>query len=156
MEAAIFRAREDSEVARQGLGTKRICPETGKKFYDLGKDPIVSPYTGKHYPLSFFEEIPADKVRREVEPSSAAKPAVDEIETEEEFEEDGEPEFVSLEDADEADEADADEEEIPDLPDVDIDVGTDEEDEEDVFLEEEEGDDDLSDVIGGVDGEEER
>jgi uncharacterized protein (TIGR02300 family) len=27
------------------LGTKRTCPETGKKFYDLGKDPIVSPYT---------------------------------------------------------------------------------------------------------------
>ena len=28
-------------------GTKRICPTTGKRFYDLNKDPIVSPYTGE-------------------------------------------------------------------------------------------------------------
>ena len=28
-------------------GTQRICPTTGKRFYDLNKDPIVSPYTGE-------------------------------------------------------------------------------------------------------------
>ena len=28
-------------------GVKRICPETGNKFYDLNKNPIISPYTGK-------------------------------------------------------------------------------------------------------------
>ena len=28
-------------------GTKRLCPETGKRFYDLNKDPILNPYTGK-------------------------------------------------------------------------------------------------------------
>lgn len=28
-------------------GTKRVCPTTGKRFYDLGKDPVVSPYTGE-------------------------------------------------------------------------------------------------------------
>jgi uncharacterized protein (TIGR02300 family) len=27
-------------------GTKRVCPTTGKRFYDLNKNPIVSPYTG--------------------------------------------------------------------------------------------------------------
>ena len=27
-------------------GTKRLCPTTGKRFYDLNKDPIISPYTG--------------------------------------------------------------------------------------------------------------
>ena len=27
-------------------GTKRLCPTTGKRFYDLNKNPIVSPYTG--------------------------------------------------------------------------------------------------------------
>lgn len=27
-------------------GTKRLCPETGKRFYDLNKNPIISPYTG--------------------------------------------------------------------------------------------------------------
>lgn len=28
-------------------GIKRECPDTGKRFYDLNRDPIVSPYTGK-------------------------------------------------------------------------------------------------------------
>lgn len=28
-------------------GVKRVCPTTGKRFYDLNKDPIVSPYTGE-------------------------------------------------------------------------------------------------------------
>ncbi|GAA6188911.1 TIGR02300 family protein [Litorivita sp. NS0012-18] len=28
-------------------GTKRVCPTTGKRFYDLNKNPIVSPYTGE-------------------------------------------------------------------------------------------------------------
>ena len=42
-------------MAKANLGTKRVCPETSKKFYDLEKDPIVSPYTGKEYPLSHFE-----------------------------------------------------------------------------------------------------
>ena len=28
-------------------GTKRICPTTGKRFYDLNRTPIVSAYTGE-------------------------------------------------------------------------------------------------------------
>lgn len=28
-------------------GVKRICPTTGKRFYDLNRTPIVSPYTGE-------------------------------------------------------------------------------------------------------------
>ena len=28
-------------------GTKRICPTTGKRFYDMNRTPIVSPYTGE-------------------------------------------------------------------------------------------------------------
>lgn len=28
-------------------GVKRVCPTTGKRFYDLNKDPIVSPYSGE-------------------------------------------------------------------------------------------------------------
>ena len=28
-------------------GKKRICPTTGKRFYDMNKDPVVSPYTGE-------------------------------------------------------------------------------------------------------------
>ena len=33
-------------MAKSDLGTKRICPTTGKKFYDLNKNPVISPYTG--------------------------------------------------------------------------------------------------------------
>ena len=33
-------------MPKEEWGTKRLCPETGKRFYDLNKDPIVSPYTG--------------------------------------------------------------------------------------------------------------
>ncbi len=31
-------------------GVKRVCPETGKRFYDLNKTPVISPYTGKIVP----------------------------------------------------------------------------------------------------------
>ena len=46
-------------------GTKRTCPVTGKKFYDLNKDPVVSPYTGKSYPLSHFESSTVAAVEEE-------------------------------------------------------------------------------------------
>ncbi|WP_108484964.1 TIGR02300 family protein [Oceaniglobus ichthyenteri] len=34
-------------MPKEEWGTKRVCPTTGKRFYDLGKSPIVSPYTGE-------------------------------------------------------------------------------------------------------------
>ncbi|MEM7242374.1 MAG: TIGR02300 family protein [Pseudomonadota bacterium] len=43
-------------MPKEEWGVKRVCPETGKRFYDLNTDPIVSPYTGTEYPLSFFTE----------------------------------------------------------------------------------------------------
>ena len=33
-------------MPKEEWGTKRLCPETGKRFYDLNKTPVVSPYTG--------------------------------------------------------------------------------------------------------------
>ena len=39
-------------MAKSELGTKRVCPETGRKFYDLNKNPVVSPYTGKIVPIA--------------------------------------------------------------------------------------------------------
>lgn len=41
-------------MAEEAWGVKRVCPETGKRFYDLNNDPIVSPYTDTEYALSFF------------------------------------------------------------------------------------------------------
>ena len=34
-------------MPKEEWGTKRLCPTTGKRFYDLNKDPIISPYTGE-------------------------------------------------------------------------------------------------------------
>ncbi|WP_411033913.1 TIGR02300 family protein [Shinella sp. BYT-45] len=121
-------------MAKPELGTKRIDPETGRKFYDLNRDPIVSPYTGKSYPLSFFEETSAAAVLEKDEDED-----VNEVDTE-----NTEVELVSLEDADD-DAAGGDD--LPDLGDDDVEIDG---DDDDTFLEQDEDDDDddMSDLIG--------
>jgi uncharacterized protein (TIGR02300 family) len=119
-------------VAKSELGTKRIDPETGRKFYDLNKDPIVSPYTGKTYPRSYFESGTDKIIEDEVEAEEK------EIDVEDEA-----PEVISLEEADE------DAKSADDLPEIedeeDVDLG----DDDDTFLaDEEEEDDDVADIIG--------
>lgn len=122
-------------MAKAELGTKRTDPETGKRFYDLNRDPIVSPYSGKSYPLSYFEETSA---------AAAAEAAQDEEEVAEVDTESTEVELVSLEDADEAASGD----DIPDIGDDDVEIEGD--DDDDTFLEadEDDDDDDMSDIIG--------
>ena len=34
-------------MAKEEWGTKRVCPTTGKRFYDLNANPIISPSTGE-------------------------------------------------------------------------------------------------------------
>ncbi|NKX44065.1 TIGR02300 family protein [Roseicyclus persicicus] len=34
-------------MPKEEWGVKRVCPTTGKRFYDLGRTPIISPYTGE-------------------------------------------------------------------------------------------------------------
>lgn len=129
-------------VAKPELGTKRVCPVTGRKFYDLNKDPVVSPYTGQAYPRSMFEP-------------QAKAPAKPEPEEEDETEAaDGAVELVSLDEADaEASEKDTVVTSEDDIE-VEDDIGGGEDD--DTFLEEdEEGDDDVSDLIDGdIEGDE--
>lgn len=114
-------------------GTKRTDPDTGKKFYDLNQDPIVSPYTGKSYPRSFFETLPGKP-----SPVTARKVDDEDEQEEEEVEDVAAPEIVSLE---EADAEEAGEDDIPDVEDVEVDEEL-ADDEEDVFLEEDEDEDD--------------
>jgi uncharacterized protein (TIGR02300 family) len=119
-------------VAKSELGTKRIDPETGRKFYDLNKDPIVSPYTGKSYPRSYFESGSEKVIEEEAE-----------VEEKELDAEDDAPEVVSLEEADDEAKGGDDLPEIEDEEDVDLG-----DDDEDTFLEEEEEeDDDVADII---------
>lgn len=128
-------------MAKDARGTKREDPETGKKFYDLNKDPIVSPYTGKSYPRSYFEQNAPRKAEREEEEEE------EEVEVEEVVAAPAEPEVISLEDADAEEAAETEgEEEIPDVEDVEAeDIG---EDDEDAFLEEEEDEENLDFDVG--------
>ena len=34
-------------MPKEEWGVKRVCPTTAKRFYDLNKSPIVSPYTNE-------------------------------------------------------------------------------------------------------------
>ena len=138
----MFSNSKEAALASQDRGTKREDPENGKKFYDLNRDPIVSPYTGKSYPRSYFEQTASTKAR-------AARQEEDEdeeIEVEEVAATPDAPEVISLEDADAEEKAEG--EEIPDVEDVEDveDIG---EDDADTFLEEEEEDEGNLDFGGG-------
>jgi uncharacterized protein (TIGR02300 family) len=145
-------------MAKADLGTKRVCPDTGRKFYDLNKTPVVSPYTGKVVPIV----VAPTRSRPAPEPAApVARPApVEEVEAV--VPETADVELVSLDDAEaeqqgkkkpaaaagaEGTPAAGEEEE------VEIDESLDDA----AFIEEEEeGNPDVSDIIGeGVEKEEE-
>jgi uncharacterized protein (TIGR02300 family) len=133
-------------VAKAELGTKRICPETGRKFYDLGKTPVISPYTGKVVPIV----VPApSRARPEAAtPAAAARPAPA-PEPEVIAPETADAEFVSLEDAEAEQQGKKTAAEGAavegDAEDVEIDESLDDA----AFIEEEEeGDADVTDIIG--------
>lgn len=122
-------------MARPELGTKRVCPTTGRKFYDLNRDPIVSPYTGEALPRASFE--PPVQGRG----GARARPQVDEEEAQVVP---AGPETVSLEDVGAAEEESAGAVE-------DETVLADDAAAEDTFLEEEE-EEEGGDVAGLIDG----
>jgi uncharacterized protein (TIGR02300 family) len=127
-------------VAKTELGTKRVCPTTGRKFYDMNKDPIISPYTGMVVPVA---PVVAARGARAAEAKAPVPKETEEVAVEEEAE------VISLEDADEeetktgkkeaADDIDVADEEIPDA-----------EDDDDTFLEEDEDEEvDAAELIDG-------
>jgi uncharacterized protein (TIGR02300 family) len=137
-------------VAKPELGTKRLCGNCGAKFYDLSKDPIVCPKC--HTVL----ELVAVSSRSRPD-SAAARAAAPAPEEETVVPETAEAEFVSLEDADaeaQGNKKTADGEAVEGAEDeVELeDEGLDDA----AFIEEqEEGDEDVTDIIGDVDDEEE-
>ena len=132
-------------MAKPDLGTKRVCPDTGRKFYDLNKTPVISPYTGKVVPIA----APAPtRARAEPAPVPAPK-AAPVVPTETVVPESADAEFVSLEDAEAeqqgkkpaAAEAPAGEEE-------EVEIGDESMDDAAFIEEQEEGDADVTDIIG--------
>jgi uncharacterized protein (TIGR02300 family) len=134
-------------VAKPELGTKRLCGNCGAKFYDLNKDPIVCPKCHTVLELAAVTTRPR--------PDAAARAPALAAEEEVVAPEVADAEFVSLEEADaeaqgkkpEGEAVEGAEEEV-ELEDEDMDDAT--------FIEEqEEGDEDVTDIIGDVDDEEE-
>ena len=79
-------------MARPELGAKRVCPTTGRKFYDLNKTPIISPYTGQ---VVTFAAPTAGRGRAEAV-AARVVPVVEEAEADPVVD----AELISLEEAD--------------------------------------------------------
>ncbi|MFL4968501.1 MAG: TIGR02300 family protein [Xanthobacteraceae bacterium] len=124
-------------MAKPELGTKRVCPVTGRKFYDLNKDPVISPYTG--------QVVPIETVVTRGRPEPARAAAVPE---EVEAPEVQEAEFVSLEEADA--EAQGGSAKVPaGEADEEVEVEDEALDDAAFIVPEEEEDEDVADIIGG-------
>ena len=135
-------------MAKPELGTKRLCANCGAKFYDLSKDPIVCPKC--HTVL----ELAAVSARARPEPVAARAAAVPQEEVV--APETAEAEFVSLEEADaEAQGKKTGEGEAAEGGDEDIELEDEKMDDAAFIEEQEEGDEDVTDIIGDVEDEEE-
>jgi uncharacterized protein (TIGR02300 family) len=134
-------------VAKPELGTKRLCAECGAKFYDLNKDPIVCPKCSTVFVVA---PVPTrGRPEPVAAPVRAAAPAEEAV-----VPETPEAEFVSLEDAD----AEAQGTKVPALEgeaeeeDVELDETM---DDAALIEEQEEGDADVTDIIGEREADEE-
>ena len=136
-------------MAKSEFGTKRICPTTGKKFYDLNKNPVISPYTGEVVPIAPVAppRWRSGAARAAPVPTAGAPPEPMEAE-----------ELVSLEEADAEEDTGKVEAVVPESEDDEVDETIeDDRDDEDstIIADEEEGDEDVTDFIGNVSGDEE-
>jgi uncharacterized protein (TIGR02300 family) len=137
-------------VAKSDLGTKRICPTTGKKFYDLNKSPVISPYTGEVVPIAPVAPPRAMRGEAAARAAAAAEAAPEPAEAEERM--------VSLEEADAEENTGKVKAVVPESEDdieVDETIEDDEDDDSTFIADDEEGDEDVTDIIGDVSGDEE-
>jgi uncharacterized protein (TIGR02300 family) len=138
-------------VAKSDLGTKRICPTTGKKFYDLNKNPVISPYTGEVVRIAPIAPIPPPRTRadaaaraRAAAAASAAEATPEPVEAEE---------WVPLEEADAEENTGNVKAVVPESEDdieIDETIEDDDDDDSTFIADEEEGDEDVTDIIGEV------
>ena len=140
-------------MAKSDLGTKRICPTTGKKFYDLNKTPVISPYTGEVVPIA--PVAPPRAARGDAARAAAAASATAAADAPEAAEAE---ELVSLEEADAEENTGKVKAVVPESEDdieVDETIEDDDDDDSTFIPDEEEGDEDVTDIIGDVGSDEE-
>jgi len=141
-------------VAKSEFGTKRVCPTTGKRFYDLNNNPVISPYTGEVVPVVRVAPVAPPRwrsgaARAAPVPTAEAPPEPMEAD-----------ELVSLEEADAEEDTGKVKAGVPESEDdIEIDETIDDDDRDDedstIIADEEEGDEDVTDIIGNVSGDEE-
>jgi uncharacterized protein (TIGR02300 family) len=139
-------------VANPEFGTKRICPTTGKKFYDLNKKPVISPYTGEVVPIVPIAPVAPPRWRSDAAraaPVPTTKAAPEPMEAEE---------LVSLEEADAEEDTGKVKAVVPESEDdieIDETIEDDGNDEDlTIIADEEQGDEDVTDIIGNIGDEE--
>ena len=146
-------------MAKSDLGTKRICPTTGKKFYDLNKNPVISPYTGevvRSAPIAPMAPIPPPRTRADAAARARAAAAASAAEATEPVEAE---ELVPLEEADAEENTGNVKAVVPESEDdieIDETIEDDDDDDSTVIADEEEGDEDVTDIIRDVGGDKEK
>ena len=76
-------------------GKKRVCPTTGKRFYDMNANPIISPYSGQ---VVTFDTNKTRTMVADAEDMQNKKPKVVEEEEDLLLEDDAEDADVELDD----------------------------------------------------------
>ena len=134
-------------MAKAELGTKRLCASCGAKFYDLSKDPMVCPKCGTVFQVAAL----TPRGRPDAAAAARAEVPVQEVASPET----ADAEFVSLEEADAEAQGKAKAGADP-TADTDDDIEIGDDDDDAAFIpEEEEDNEDVTDIIGDVDKEEE-
>ncbi len=85
-------------MPKEEWGTKRICPTTGKRFYDLNRTPIVSPYTGEVVDIETARRKMAAAVISRVLPEKDDDVLVDDLEADDDLLETGVADDTELDD----------------------------------------------------------
>jgi uncharacterized protein (TIGR02300 family) len=135
-------------VAKPELGTKRLCTNCSTKFYDLNKEPIVCPKCHTVIELATVAPRARPETAAAAEAAAAAEEEVAAPET-------AEAEFVSLEEADAEAQGKKPEGEAVEGGEEDVELEDEGMDDAAFIEEQEEGDEDVTDIIGDVDDEEE-
>ena len=147
-------------MEKEKLGKKWICPTTGKKFYDLNKEPVKSPYTGELLEIIKTEDLEKEKKEeiiletKDNETSQISE--VDEvkdsdnIESDVEIHDDGaEDSIPEIEDDNFTDNSEDSDSDIDELEEFEIDEEIDDDLDDDQFLENND-DNSVEDVIDSV------
>lgn len=72
-------------MPKEEWGTKRVCPTTGKRFYDLNRVPVVSPYTGEVVDIESARRKMAAAVIARVSPEKDDDVLVDDLEADDDL-----------------------------------------------------------------------